>query len=182
MKEGKVSWKTSAKTLGANLTFQGPPCYTQLEVKVDEACRMCQRIGWIPLGFQIRSLIMEGLILPRCLFACGATPTPRKPLLRLRSAVVKGLWGEGRTNRCKEIVLTLFVRGHKVDPLQYVDYMSIVGFHRWVLRRHAVRSLCSVTWQARSCKPGVGHGPLKNIMSASKRLGWSWPSPFEFET
>eukprot|EP00973_Karenia_brevis_P091593 12408266-Karenia_brevis.AAC.1 len=62
---GKVAWKTSARVVGANLTFQGQPEHHWFESKVNEACTMAQRIAWLPLGFQIRALIMEGLVVPR---------------------------------------------------------------------------------------------------------------------
>ena len=47
--------------------------------------------------------------------AGGFTP---RVVSSLRITVVAALWGTKRRSRCREIVLTLFVKGHLVDPLQ----------------------------------------------------------------
>eukprot|EP00973_Karenia_brevis_P064377 8944300-Karenia_brevis.AAC.1 len=104
------------------------------------------------------------------------------PLNRLRAAVVRALWGEGRSSRCKEIVLTLFVRGHKVDPTQAIDYNCLASMHKLVVRREPLRKLIADIWDMRQHKPKGAYGPVKNVSAALSRLGWAWVQPFVFQT
>ena len=66
--------------------------------------------------------------------------TPRL-VSSLRTMVVAALWSTKRRSRCREIVLTLFVKGHLVDTLQNAAYQSPKGWvgtgkhPRWTFTR-----------------------------------------------
>ena len=53
----------------------------------------------------------------------------------LRTAVVAVLWGTKRRSRCREIVLTLFVKGHLVDPSQDALYQCLRQLRRMAEQR-----------------------------------------------
>eukprot|EP00973_Karenia_brevis_P073092 10151140-Karenia_brevis.AAC.1 len=69
-------------------------------------------------------------ILPRALQGCAVTPFSNRWLSKLRTSVLNSLWGASRRHRCKEVVLTLLSPGHRLDPHQYVDYVSLVTLRR----------------------------------------------------
>ena len=57
--------------------------------------------------------------------------------LSVESALVNGsdLVGTKRRSQCREIVLTLFAKGHIVDPLQNAAYQSLRHLRRMAERR-----------------------------------------------
>ena len=97
---------------------------------------------------------------------------PGKALLaKLRTAVLTAVWGATRANRCKEIVLTLFVRGHAVDPVQAETYLSLRHLRRRLRARPDLRPHFESAWQllADGHTP-VGCGPVGKVWAAAPRL------------
>ena len=100
--------------------------------RIDDSCLVAERITSVPLGFNVRALLAQSAVVPKALYASTFTGVARRELATLQTAILKAIWGPGRALRCKEIVFTLLLQGHRADPGQYYDYGSIVGFHRAV--------------------------------------------------
>eukprot|EP00973_Karenia_brevis_P023401 3220921-Karenia_brevis.AAC.1 len=90
---------------------------------------------------------------------------------------MRAIWGAGRGLRCKEIVLTLFTPGHRIDPHQYFDYVSLISFHRAVTQDVRLQSLFVRAWGLRNSSQKA-HGVVKSLWQAVHRLGWQWVEPF----
>eukprot|EP00973_Karenia_brevis_P039222 5416688-Karenia_brevis.AAC.1 len=179
--EGRVPWQTSGKIVGAQLSFQGAPCIGLVSDKMDEACKMCVRLGWCPFGFYDRSLAIQSRILPKALYACAVQYIPGRLISKLQTSIVKAVWGPTRALRCKEIVLSLFVPTHLVDPQSYMDYSSLVLLRRMMLKRPEWTVAVQNVWAtSQSSKKRTACGPIGKAAGAVSRLGWEWPEPCTF--
>ena len=114
-----------------------------------------------------------------------------------------GIWGQKRGLRCAEIVLTLFVKGHRADAEQACIYQCMSMMRRMLTRRPELQERFGKVWAKRYEKASAAGGPALRpemqgtfakvwgrvstvggpvgcILDAAVRLGWEWPSPFEF--
>ena len=87
----------------------------------------------------------------------------------LRTAVVAALWGTKRRRRCPEIVLTLFAKGHLVDPLPNAAYQSLRQ-----LRRTAPEAFAELERVWRSYANG---GEMCDVPVATVHSIWHWQAP-----
>ena len=91
---------------------------------------------------------------------------------RMERAVVSAVWGDSRQSSCKEVVLTVLMRGHLVDPLQAAVYRRLTAWWR-MMRSHP--ELHSLVDNLRT-KLGRATGPVSLVLAALKWLGWAWRS------
>ena len=83
----------------------------------------------------------------------------------LRTAVVTALWGTKRRSRCREIVLTLFVKGHLVDPLQNASYQCLRQLRRMAEQRPETFAELERVWQSYANGGEACDGPGKRRLS-----------------
>eukprot|EP00973_Karenia_brevis_P027965 3851757-Karenia_brevis.AAC.1 len=96
---------------------------------------MAARMAWLPIGFHRKALMLQAGVVAKAMHACAANAIPRRLLNKLRTAAVQAVWNDKRRFRCREIVLTLFVEGHRTDPWQYLWYTSLRQLRK-ILDKH----------------------------------------------
>ncbi|CAE8636270.1 unnamed protein product [Polarella glacialis] len=153
-----------------------------LPIRVSSACRVADRICWLPLPLPKRAALTSALVLPRGTFGCAASGITKKQCQQLRGAALKAIWGTKRGRRCPEIVLTLFAQGHRVDPYQVAVYQSMTTFRSMMLRRPDLLTLFESVWDSHRQTRILATGPVSHLRAAVARLGWRWPSPWTFLT
>ena len=91
--------------------------------------------------------------------------------------VVAALWGTKRRSRCRELVLTLFAKGHLVDPLQNAAYQSLMQLRRMAEQRPDAFVELKRVW--RRCANGgkMCDGPVATAHSILQGMGWHWQAP-----
>ena len=124
-----------ARQLGAHLSYNRRLGTTTLGVKESEVYRICSRIQALPVGLDVRAVLVGGVVNAKALYACAATPPGGRRLRRLRAACCKAVWGQANRTRAPEVVFTLFARGHRCDPVVACAYETVTTARR-VLRRH----------------------------------------------
>eukprot|EP00973_Karenia_brevis_P081692 11325372-Karenia_brevis.AAC.1 len=135
MRDGSVSWACHANAVGVGLTFQGSSHTVKVEANMSSAMHVANRVSSLPLGFDIRTVVLQGGVIPKSLHGCEVSIMLQRLLSRLRTGVLNSLWGNGRKMRCPEIVFTLLSRGHLSDPLQADMYRSLVTFQSMMCKR-----------------------------------------------
>eukprot|EP00973_Karenia_brevis_P078445 10891412-Karenia_brevis.AAC.1 len=60
-----------AKVVGAHLTFQGSPSTGSAEPRILNSCDSAARLGGLPVGFDLRALLLQSAVLPKGMFACS---------------------------------------------------------------------------------------------------------------
>ena len=95
------------------------------EGRVRKGITISRRIRWAPLPLQTKASLIACLVGPAAMYGFSAGGFTPRLVSSLRTTVVAALWGTKRRSRCREIVLTLFVKGHLVDPLQNAAYQSL---------------------------------------------------------
>ena len=95
----------------------------------------------------------------------------------LRTAVVAALWGTKRRSRCREIVLTLFVKGHLVDPLQNASYQCLRQLRRMAEQRPETFAELERVWRCYANGDEASDGPVATVHSVLQAMGWHWQTP-----
>ena len=83
----------------------------------------------------------------------------------LRTAVVAALWGTKRRSRCREIVLTLFVKGHFVDPSQNASYQCLRQLRRMAEQRPETFAELERVWRCYANGDEMCDGPVATVHS-----------------
>ena len=96
------------------------------------------------------------------------------------SAVVAALWGTKRRSRCREIVLTLFVKGHLVDPSQNASYQCLRQLRRMAEQRPKTFAELERVWRCYPNGDDVCDGPAVTAHSVLQGMGWHWQAPTLF--
>ena len=90
--------------------------------RVRKGITISRRIRWAPRLLQTQTSLIACLVGPAAMYGFSAGGFTPRLVSSLRTAVVAALWGTKRRSKCREIVLTLFVKGHLVDPSQNASY------------------------------------------------------------
>ena len=98
----------------------------------------------------------------------------------LRTAVVAALWSTTRRGRCREIVLTLFVKGHLVDPSQNASYQSLRQLRRMAEQRPETFAELDRVWRCYANGGEMCDGPAATVHSILQGMGWHWQAPTLF--
>ncbi len=89
----------------------------------------------------------------------------------LRTAVMSAVWGTRRKLRCRELVFTLLMPGHVVDPVQCAAYNSFLMLRRMLRKRPELRETFLHVWRARGESTSTVPGPVGVIVTTLRRLG-----------
>jgi len=167
---------TGGRLLGAHISYQRGVKNTLGEKRVKRGIVICERIRWAPLPMHIRSQLLASLVMPSTLYGACVGGLTMTLLNSLTSAVMRTVWGTKRKLRCKEVVLTLLVPGHVVDPTQAIVYQSMCTLRRFVSKSPDLAFVLRNCWQACVVDGGVAPGPVGLIHKAVLSIGWSWNS------
>ena len=87
------------------------------------------------------------------------------------------LWGAKRRSRCREIVLSLFVKGHLVDPSQNASYQCLRQLRRMAEQRLETSAELERVWRCYANGDEICDGPVATVHSALHGLGCHWQAP-----
>eukprot|EP00660_Eupelagonema_oceanica_P000665 gene665-biopygen12615 len=119
---GQVRGKTNVKGVGVHLSAVRAKRSGTASVRVTEAISVAARVRHLsPATFSEKAWLLAAAAAPKGLFGCAVTPYTRAQLASLRRAFAMALFPK-HTRRCQEIVFTLMVQGHRIDPEQVVPY------------------------------------------------------------
>ena len=125
--------------------------------------------GRLPL--QTEASLMASLVGTAAVYGFSAGDfTPRR-VSSLQTTVVAALWGTKRRSRCREIVLTLFVKGHFVDPLQNAACQRLRQLRRMAEQRPEAFAELERVW--RCCANGGERGVMDQwLQHTAYCKGW----------
>ncbi|MED5461688.1 MAG: hypothetical protein VYC03_03645, partial [Pseudomonadota bacterium] len=69
-----------------------------------------------------------------------------KQITELTKSINEALWGKGRGKRAMQLVYTIIVKGHRIDPIQVMLTQRLTGIVRIVQKRPDLHSLIEKTW------------------------------------
>ena len=171
---------TGGRLLGAHVSYQMGVRNTLGEERSKKGVAVCERVRWAPLPMHVRAKLIASLVLPSSLYGFCVSGLSRALLDSSTSAVMRALWGTTRKLRSKDLVLSLLVPGHLVDPRQASVYQCLRTFRRFMRKRpdlhHVVACLWHTHGQGRACAPG----PVSQVFKAVAALGWHWASVDSF--
>ena len=168
------------KIVGAGLS-SNEEANTSHHARLEAAMDILRRMAWSPLPFEIRLSLLEGMVMPRCLYGCSVASFSRRQVQTLTADVLKTLLGGKRGRHCAEIAFTLFGRSHVLHPEAAFSYERLVMMKRMLDRRPDIRWVFLSAWQARQYHCDAASGPMKLINESLKVVGWTWAGPYSVE-
>eukprot|EP00660_Eupelagonema_oceanica_P019103 gene19103-biopygen11384 len=178
---GVVRGKTNVKGVGVHLSAVRAKRSGTASARVTEAISVAARVRHLsPATFTEKAWLLAAAAAPKGLFGCAVTPYTRAQLASLRRAFAMALFPK-HTRRCQEIVFTLMVQGHRIDPEQVVPYECLRLLWRMVDRRPDLRGPIERVWRERQQKAAQdAAGPIYRLECVAEQLGWQWISPWTF--
>ena len=169
------------RVLGAHLCFDRHCLENDVARKAcEEAIVIAKRIQWTPLSMFERAQLVSSLCNPRALYSYPCLGGSRVQMNSLRSSCVNAFWGAGRKLRAREIVCTLLVKGHRVDPCQYATNSCFQMARRQLASEELGDTFVRV-WKAYADGAVRAPGPIGVLWSEIKQIGWSWSEPWCLE-
>ena len=169
--------KRSAKDLGCQTLYCGPPCSGVIQTRFAKARKTAQRARCAPLCLEHKVQLVTGAASSLANYGLETSFVGDGVLSRLRSAVVMAIWDFRRRFRSSHAVLLLFTQAHLTDPFHAQVCQCFL-----TLQRCLSRGLVDVaTWQSwwetalqhRARRP---RGPITLLWHLLDRIEWSWPS------
>lgn len=131
----KLEVKSNVDLLGVNISVeQSRTSSTGARSKAGKRAQKTkarfQRLRYAPLDFESRETVAGVSCLPLLISGQTGETLPAPVLQSLRRAALQGIWhGSGRLS-CAEVALALFLKGHRVDPVQASDFACIKMLRR----------------------------------------------------
>ena len=162
---------TAFKCLGTGIRCNAGLRNQVLKGRFEEAALEAARVEWLPLPMGAKAQLLAGLACQGCLYGVQVGGVPERAMLLLRNACLKALWGTTRRLRCRELVFTLLVQGHRVDPQQALVYNCLVLFSK-MMRKPGVREQAELAWTpVRQSGADDVAGPITTLMGIMQQLG-----------
>ena len=168
------------RCLGAHLAVKGNVRNDVGEKRFRRGAEIARRIQWAPLPMHVRAQLVASLVCPLSLYGIAAASVPVALVNHLRAAVMDAVWGSTRKLRCREIVMTLFVPGHRVDPEMASMYQCLCALRRFLVRRSHLQHVVHEVWaflRGAHVPQAHSHGPIHIVLKTLNSLGWSWDEP-----
>ena len=163
------------RLLGAHVAYSRNVSNDLAEKRVSRGIVVAERVRWAPLPMHVRARLLSSLVLPASLYGSCVGGLRNDLMNTLTSAIMRATWGTKRKLRCREIVLTLFVQGHLVDPRQAYIYQSLCILRRFLKRHEDLRELVRRVWQSYAIigSSTPAPGPVGIVRSHLQKLGWT---------
>eukprot|EP01063_Lacrimia_lanifica_P028194 TRINITY_DN407_c0_g2_i1.p1 TRINITY_DN407_c0_g2~~TRINITY_DN407_c0_g2_i1.p1 ORF type:complete len:820 (+),score=59.91 TRINITY_DN407_c0_g2_i1:454-2913(+) len=131
--------------------------------------RRARGIAKLPLPFQEKTRLIEAQVIPSALYGAFATHHTATSLCHLERDILTAIWWR-RKRRCKEVVLNLLSRGHKVDPRSVIPFASVMTLVTEYARNPAVRETIRSLFRTNNSH----HGPVAAVQVHLRAVGWGW--------
>ena len=177
---GKLDVVNKLKSLGIQLRCARKMTNDVANERIRTGITISRRIRWAPLPLQAKANLIACLVGPIAMYGFLAGGFASKLVNSLRTAVVTALWGTKRRSRCREIVLTLFVKGHLVDPVQNASYQCLRQLRRMAEQRPEAFAELERVWQSYANGGEACDGPVATVYSVLQAMGWHWQAPTLF--
>jgi len=179
--EDKLETVRALKSLGVQLGFGRGIANKGGEERVFRGVEIAKRVLWAPLPMGARAELCSALVCQHSLYGVEGAGLTQNLLSTLRHAVLQAVWGTKRTLRAKELVPTLFVKGHLVDPQQHFSYRCLTMARKQLKKHEDLHEAFALVWQHRQENNDTAPGPVATLAAVVARLGWQWVTPFEFQ-
>ena len=161
----KVPTTRGGRLLGAHISYVQNMRNDLARKRVQRGVDVAERIRWAPLPMQIRVRLISSLVLPASLYGSWAGCIVSRLLESLTCAVMRAIWGTTRKLRSRDIVLTLFVPGHLVDPRQACVYQCLCALRQHLRKSPELKLVMSRCWEACVLHGQSAPGPLARSTS-----------------
>ncbi len=87
-----------------------------MNARTNDTKDVAHRVALAPLSASERGEMVATAAVPKAVYGGAVASAAQKEADGLRQAVLTAVWGPGRKLRAREVVFTLLVPGHRVDP------------------------------------------------------------------
>jgi len=108
----RIHCQHHARVLGAGLSFCRQRRTGILGKRLDSTLSRARRVGFVPLNIKGRGALVAASVIPKALYGVESTRLPRSRIRKIRSAIIKSIWGHTRTKRAGEAVMGFYTKSH----------------------------------------------------------------------
>jgi len=163
------------RLLGAHVAVRRGVRNVLGDARVKRGVAIADRIRWAPLPMHCRARLLASLVMPSTMYGFCVGGLTHHQIQSLTSAVMRAIWGSKRALRSKDVVLSLFVPGHLVDPRQVSVYQCLCTLRRFVHKCPDLHAMLLRCWEAYSQNCIKAPGPIGLVAKMITQLGWAWP-------
>ena len=167
----KVPCTRGGRLLGAHVAYCKNQRNDLAQKRIARGVEVSERIRWAPLPMPIRARLISSLVLPASLYGACTGCIVSRSLESLTSAVMRAIWGTTRKLRCRDVVLTLFVPGHLVDPRQACVYQSLCALKKHLQKSPELKDVMHRCWEACVLQGQTAQGPIGAVYKHVCGLG-----------
>ena len=166
------------RVLGGQLSFCKTSFSNPVASKaIEQAVETARRIRWAPLPMGSRAELVASLVNPRALHSHASVGVSSSLMKQLRPACLSAVWGSTRKLKAPELVLTLLVKGHRVDPVQYAAVRGMNILRRMLTECADILADFHNVWWAYENGAGRVPGPIGVLKRSMQNMNWTWVTP-----
>ena len=177
-----------AKILGDVINFRHEDfdgSLTMPDSRVNTCTARLARVSTLPGSKQDRLDAIAAAAIP-VLFGGEFVSLPQEVGAKLRVRIWEAVRaGRGRPIRaCMEVLMTIFSKGHAIDPIQFLDFRTMLSFARLAKLDQQARDDLTFLWNLQNMddwNPDACYGPASKLRCILLSLQWQWPSPFQLK-
>ena len=170
----EVPSSKGGRLLGAHVAVRRGVKNALGEKRVKRGIVVAERIRWAPLPMACRARLLASLVIPAAMYRFSVSVFTCHQVNSLTSAIMRTLWGTRRALRSRDVVLSLLVPGHRVDPRQASVYQCLCTLRRFIKRQPDLRAMLLRCWQAYANNCAAAPGPVGLVAKMVDQLGWAW--------
>ena len=179
----KLAVKSNVDMLGVTLVMaqakKGSTGKTSKALKSAKKTRKrLNRLRYAPLDFESKETCAGIGALSPLIYGQAGRSLPADVLNSLRRSALQGIWRGAGNLSCAEIAFTLFLKGHKVDPVQVTEHSAFQALLRMLAKNGEASELAHSSW---NLTRDLGRrslqviGPVTRIRKLFASCRWSWP-------
>ena len=161
------------KSLGSQLRCAKRMTNDVADERIRKGITISRRFRWAPS-------LTACVVGPAAMYGFLAGGSSLGLVSSLRTEVVVALWGTKRRSRCREMELTLFVKGHLVDPSQNASYQCLRQLRRTAEQRPETFAELERVWRCHANGDEICDRPAATVHSVLHGMGWHWKAPTLF--
>eukprot|EP00661_Eupelagonemidae_sp_cell13_P004257 gene4256-1569_t len=175
---------SSDRVLGAQVSFAPHVTANQPKNRMTDSIHRANRVGISTLPFDARASLIAASVNPKALHATEDTNVTDGDWTELTKSITNSLWGPGHGKRSMQLVFTILVKGHLIDPIQYIHTKRLTSLVVMLRKRPHLHSLFERTWHVRKAnRAALKQGPIMAAMDTFDKMpNLQWQSPWIVKT
>ena len=168
-----LAWQRSYHVVGHSLHLGARAVQDKVSGRIQKAVQILTRLRSLPYSMDSLAALAATVATTKAVYG-ATTSSPTLEDLRLwRRTLMRLLWRRCDSRCCVEIVLTMLVPGHRLDPWMASSHYIIAAALRTGLFLDGAMHWVHIR------QSGLPHGLVAKVGALFEKIGWQWHAPGE---